>query len=296
MVRRGPAGLFSALCLAALSAFGVGCEAEVEARTQLMLVADTDIAEVQTIAFEVTGPKNDMRPPRSGEAHGAEPVTLALVHTKGPLGPLRVTARGLNRNDEEVLSRTHEVSFVPGKTLTVRMHLAARCLQPVAPCSDGDVCSERGCVPTKLTASDLEPYTPDLPRIDGANDGGSANDGGPSDQDSGAGQDAGPRDASASDAAALTPCPDAGMVDLMRDPAHCGGCGMACVQPDEGRRGETVCEQGMCQLVCPELTDDCDGVFENGCEQDLTVRNHCGACGQVCMPPKRCNMMGQCPP
>ncbi|HJK89523.1 MAG TPA: MopE-related protein, partial [Polyangiaceae bacterium LLY-WYZ-15_(1-7)] len=48
--------------------------------------------------------------------------------------------------------------------------------------------------------------------------------------------------------------------------------------------GEALCDAGACRITeCPALTDDCNGVVEDGCEAPLQIDpDHCGACGNVC--------------
>jgi hypothetical protein len=66
-------------------------------------------------------------------------------------------------------------------------------------------------------------------------------------------------------------------VDLLRDPAHCGGCGQACTAPD------CACEEGRFTTVCPAGRADCDADPDNGCEVDTdTDLAHCGGCERPC--------------
>lgn len=59
-------------------------------------------------------------------------------------------------------------------------------------------------------------------------------------------------------------------VNLLTDPANCGGCGNTCAQNESCVQGDCVC-QGANRLLC-------SGV----CIDLATNANNCGACGFVC--------------
>lgn len=64
--------------------------------------------------------------------------------------------------------------------------------------------------------------------------------------------------------------------DTDHDPAHCGGCGVAC-DPWEH------CAGGTCVVGCAVGFADCDGTTANGCEAQLSSDlANCGACGNAC--------------
>lgn len=67
--------------------------------------------------------------------------------------------------------------------------------------------------------------------------------------------------------------------NLQLDPSHCGECDHLC-QPV----GSSACANGVCQTTgCDPGEGDCDGLPDNGCEEDLnTSVNHCGFCGNAC--------------
>lgn len=70
-------------------------------------------------------------------------------------------------------------------------------------------------------------------------------------------------------------------VDTTSDPAHCGGCGLAC---DDGQ----ACSEGSC-TVCEVPTMPCEGA----CVDTTHDPAHCGGCGNACGPAQLC-ALGQC--
>lgn len=61
----------------------------------------------------------------------------------------------------------------------------------------------------------------------------------------------------------------------------CGGCGKKCFVPN----GEGTCKGTTCAIAsCEQPYDDCDDLYENGCETSLKTKDDCGACGEVCAP------------
>lgn len=69
-------------------------------------------------------------------------------------------------------------------------------------------------------------------------------------------------------------------VELAKDPANCGACGKPCV--DTPNAGE-ACVGGVCSLTCTPPWEDCNGVYDDGCEanlqQDVAT---CGSCKNTC--------------
>ena len=64
-------------------------------------------------------------------------------------------------------------------------------------------------------------------------------------------------------------------------PTDCGGCGMVCGFVPRGTPG---CTNGVCTVsACAGFFRDCDGVYANGCETDVSANlDDCGACGVAC--------------
>ncbi len=80
-------------------------------------------------------------------------------------------------------------------------------------------------------------------------------------------------------------------MDTANDPAHCGGCGMAC---ESGPNAASLCQAGTCAISCDEGFADCDGDPASGCEVDTTSdASHCGGCGMACGPGLHC-VSAQC--
>ena len=271
------------------------CADDVEPRTQLLLVADTDVAGARSIEFRIVGAGRDET--RESKFSGPEelPRTLAFVRDKAPLGPYTVTAS--LEVDGERITRSHEVSFVPGQTLVVPLHLAQACSKLSCP----EQCGQQGCVDTVLEAGDLARYPSGTGRAftDGTPD--AASD----EPDAGTNEP----DASTDEPDASTSEPDAGpdagpgephmcgseTVDVLTNSAHCGRCNNNCATPAPGRNTTGVaCVAGECALLCEDGFGDCNGRRNEGCEENLTSSNkHCGACGMACGKGSSC-MQSEC--
>jgi hypothetical protein len=69
--------------------------------------------------------------------------------------------------------------------------------------------------------------------------------------------------------------------DLLASATNCGECKKTC----EVAGGTGKCVAGKCAVAsCPTGTGDCDGLFANGCETDITSElAHCGKCNSPCV-------------
>jgi len=77
--------------------------------------------------------------------------------------------------------------------------------------------------------------------------------------------------------------------DLDTDPDNCGGCERTCPEVPHGSPG---CAGGGCAVSCDSGRGDCDGVYDTGCETDLTSPDSCGGCGVVCPAERVCSSSG----
>lgn len=282
------------------------CSADAPVRTQLMLVADTNIARVDTIKFEINGPngKSETVEAKAGPS-APGPRSLGLLYTGGKLGPFALSATAFD-DGKFVVSRSAKVSFVKGQTLVVPLHLVNSCIDVDCKIA-GDTCTERGCEASALDASDLKPWDGSAPRAPaepGAGDGGWVKgDGSINMMDAGRERDAsspdasqpgdangprdGGRDASSMPDASLMLC-DGGIVDLMTDEDHCGDCSTVCEALPADQHADNQCVAGQCKPTCQGSFDDCDTNVA-GCETDLlTTNDHCMECGKPCTPNRHC--------
>jgi hypothetical protein len=275
-----------ALLLTAASCYALGCS-EKTPRTQLMIVADTNISNLQAIRFEISG-RDDRNESAETSLPSDGPAMLALVQAGGSAGPLTITAKAL-RLGRTVVQRSAVVEFVPRQTRVVELHLLERCVGVI--CSTGTSCTEQGCQNDELTSDDLPAWQGEAPSLGGVSTDASVQD---------AGSDAA-SDASSSDAgdsaladSGLTNCGagPAMAVDLQSNIEHCGVCRNACKPP---RNATAMCVDGECTWECRLLYDDCDDNETNGCEQVLNTDAHCGSCDNACGAGTTCNrLQGMC--
>lgn len=229
---------------AALVLLASGCEGVteivVEVRSDLAVPEELDEIRVEVDGTQVGAGRQQRRIPLTGTGDDgpALPVRVVLVHDGGPLGPLRVIARGVAGGDE-VVSQSARTAFRRGRTVILPMALSRSCRDRT--CGAEETCVDGRCEP-------LEP-----PALDaGLGDA----DGGP-----GAGTDAGPAGADAG------PDPDAGPTgpDAGGCPAGCP-CSQVCT-------GGCTCDDGCgCELSCPS-GEDCESVrCEHGATCELDAR------------------------
>lgn len=90
----------------------------------------------------------------------------------------------------------------------------------------------------------------------------------------------------------LMSCDGGVCVDPRTDLDNCGQCGQPCPPPPHAAPAcaNTTCIIGACQ---PGF-DDCNGLINDGCEEELLVSQmHCGRCNSPCGPQQTCTF-GQC--
>lgn len=263
------------LCaLACLSA----CQSETVARTELLLVVDTDLRvpdQLDRLDVHVEGPAGVAQDTSAALADDNNPLprSVALVHEGGPLGPVHATVRGTLAG-VVVLTREARLSFIAGKTLVLPMHLTSRCVGVTC----GDLtCSEAGCTSIDIDPSTLLPYTGQEPRLSVLDGGSSEVDGAVMVVDA-ATPDAGtPVDASLLDTGVTAPR-DAGNDASMRSDASTRGDAAMCSPTPE---------------VCNALDDDCDGRVDNGFDL-MNDATHCGSCPTRCTGAARRCCAGVC--
>lgn len=278
------------------AALSLGCAGEdVVARTELVLVADTDIAQLDQIEFDVRQGERTSGSGKTAVEIGDAPFTMVVVREEGSLGPLTARAIGY-QGDVALVERSAVVSFSPGKTLTVVLHLVQSCVG--SQCNADETCTERGCEARDVGA--LAPWAGSAPRLGDELDAGvfvqeAGSDAAP-DLD-GAVPEAG-EDASEDVGAAGDPvwmnC-GGGEVDISSDVNHCGRCDRVCrATPGSGSNVMPACVDGKCGVACQELWGDCDGDSQNGCENWLAYDSeNCGACGLTCPAEEYC-WVGEC--
>jgi hypothetical protein len=70
-------------------------------------------------------------------------------------------------------------------------------------------------------------------------------------------------------------------VNVMNDPANCGGCGLTCTSLPNA---SAICSGGSCVTgTCDPGYANCNGLNADGCEVNIDTDPHnCGACGHMC--------------
>jgi hypothetical protein len=256
-------------------------------RTELILVADTDIPGLERIRFDISS--GDRSESAETTMFDAGPASVGVVQESEDEAALTVTASGyLPGLREAAVERTAVVMFVARETRVVELHLLARCLN--VSCVGDRTCTEQGCASPELSSDDLPPWTGTTPTLDASarpqNDGGS-------DAGLDAGGDAGSDAGAAQDASQLVDCgANAHNIDLQTNVEHCGMCKNACKAT--AKNTVPLCRMAQCEVDCRLLYGDCDDDSTNGCEQALWDDSHCGGCGMVCMNNTSCTRLGLC--
>ena len=234
------------LCPAVLAAIVAGCSVEptrivVVTQTDLAVPAELDALTIEVDATAIGGSQQVRMTPLDGD-RVAPPIVLAIVHDGGELGPITVRVWGFHEG-EVVVERAARLSFVPGRSVLLRVDLVRACRDH--DCEGGRSCEAGACVPLDVDAQSLPTWAgreglPTLPRDPG---------------DAGASADAwvAPDDAWAPpDDAAVAP--DGGAACA----AGCE-CAQTCID-DEGCECRSGCA---CALACVP-GDDCTHVLCDG--------------------------------
>lgn len=277
--------------LLSLIAFSSGCADEL---TEIVVVVDTDLVvpsemdrvRVTVDASGIGGDLTRAEAPLVGGDAIHLPAIVGVVHGEGPLGPIVFTAEGL-LDEQTVIDRIAETSFIEGRTLLLRLDLLSSCFG--VECTQGQSCGEAGC-------GDIAVDPGSLPEWACGNGVESCNG---LDDDCDGQIDEGD-DLCSGDAPHLVggrcemgrcqvecatgwfDCDDqieTGCESNLRELDHCGGCYQRC----DRSHGTASCESGICELIdCDTGWFDCDAVEETGCESLLHELDHCGGCGIVC--------------
>lgn len=233
-------------------------------RTQVTLAVETNLripTELDGYSISVVGPDGSPQQASTMVA-SREPKTLALVHTNGALGPFIATVTG-TKSSATVITRSAEFSFVAQETRLLRITLDNACVG--VNCAVGQTCSKGSCGTAVVPPSDLIPWDGDPIEVDaGVADG-------PGDTSMEAGEDMNVPDMNQPD----MDVPDMNQPDM--DVPNCTA--QNCSVPG----ANTSCIDNECVVIeCQSGLGDCDNDLANGCEQMLTARQHCGACGNNC--------------
>jgi hypothetical protein len=131
-----------------LAAAAAGCSEDPAKSTQIVVVVDSDMAvpgALDRVTIDVSGLKKAPAPASADLAKQDLPRSLGLFHTGGPLGPIRVRARGF-LDSAQVVERLAIVSFEQDKTLELRVPLSASCAAADLACSADMTCDRGHCV------------------------------------------------------------------------------------------------------------------------------------------------------
>ncbi|MEY4575527.1 MAG: hypothetical protein RL701_230 [Pseudomonadota bacterium] len=155
MNRRRAAHGIIAIVLSAATCL-TGCDSDTEPLTQIVVVVDSDLrvpAELDRVAIQIDRTTNSTSRHEIALADVQLPLSLGLVHSGGPYGPIDVSAVGIS-NGKSVAERSAKVYFTHDATLKLELDLTRRCLDKV--CLPGRTCVDGEC--QDRTVSDLPPF------------------------------------------------------------------------------------------------------------------------------------------
>ncbi len=152
------------VCLSVVSMFAVlSCRADTTPLTQLMVVVDSDMTSIDRVRVRVDGMVGAKEATASDLDDNPLPRTLALVHAGGPLGPITVTAEGLD-GSALIVTRRAQLSFVQGRNLMLKLDLVSSCAG--MKCSGSDTCVAGGCRTSKVDVTKLDEWSGASPDLD----------------------------------------------------------------------------------------------------------------------------------
>jgi len=291
-------------------------------RTQLVLVVDTDIAELDEVTFLVTSPTGKAQTARGAIVPGA-PAFVVMAHQSGAtLGPYQVSVEGLAAGNA-LIRRVASLSFVAGRTRAALFHLVRACQDVV--CRPELVCAHaQGCRVAALDPGELVPWYGKPPRLSAEVDAGTTDNDAGSDNDAGGsackttcdGNDVrlcqggvlgATQPCTGMDLCSVPACSDG--VGCVREPSNegksCGGPGLRCHDGICGagqsctKTCSPQCNTGAlsCALDCGDIGDDCKPTCLAGssCDVLCSGSSNCavscdGNCAVSCGKASNCDV------
>ena len=130
------------------------CPEDATTLTQIVVVIDSDLHvpdQLDHVQIEISGAKEArvIDAPVDTEEHKL-PRSLGLLYSGGPLGPIRVVARG-QHGGETVVERMAEVHFEKDRTLKLALPLTRACVELATPCEVDQTCDQGVCVPAAVS-------------------------------------------------------------------------------------------------------------------------------------------------
>lgn len=256
-------------CSALLAAFS--CSPDSLPLTEVMLVVDSDIREVDSVQVRVEGMGETKVATANDLAKRPLPRTVAIVHRGGQLGPIDVTADAY-AGKEKLVSRHARFSFVRGSNMTFTIELEQSCASVLCT-SRNETCIAGACKSSEVDESELSEWSGKPSRRDagasggdaGDDDGSTGNGGGTS--GGGRGGQAGSRPAGQggqSAGAGGKPAAGSGGSPVV---TGCNACKFdtATTAP----HGQLSCDTGTCLVRCDAAFTNADGIVGNGCEKPV---------------------------
>lgn len=248
--------------------------------TQLVVAVDTDLdvpEALSGIEIEVTMPSGRIETRSSVLTTAAAlPVTLGVVHREGPLGPIRIEARGI---DDGLIAvrRSASLTLRSSESLFVHLLLDDACI--ALECQVGETCEEGSCRDEALRDDEIGAFSGTVPLTDAGTFDASV--------DAALGTDASfdaARDAACAPGTAdcdATP----GCETTLGTTRDCLRCGDTCLAPVGG---SASCGAAGCESTCNGALDDCD-TSSPDCETNTNTSDaHCGRCDNPCTAGTSC--------
>ena len=139
-------------------------------RTELVVEVGSNLAvpvELDKVDLAITSNGTTQHTPYSLVSDYQLPVLVGIVEASDGAGTITIVATGY-LNNSPIVAETASLSFVEGKSMLLKLFLAAECRMD--PCTDDPTttCTKGGvCVSKVRTPSELTPYVPALPASTG---------------------------------------------------------------------------------------------------------------------------------